>query len=272
MTPTGYPGQESHRDQVNLVMGPDGRRQTADPGAGDLLARSAAHIQSNPLDKIEAAEQLARVPVAGFLVAAAGEGLVHQVIAKHGRAGGAPLGQRTPEASLRRPALVLRETVIPRWNIRLAVAAQASQIEVKTGPLCQIQEFAEPIERLRVRPVGPIHELAELEMDADNVGPEPFHVAKIAGNRRPVRVPEILDQSSRVPVIEAPGREWLARSSQYKPFAILGHADTIQRSGLQPNQHAHKNQRQRHQTTTSTAGWDDHSFRARPDRRSCDVA
>src|SRR5690349_11812384 len=107
MAPARNPRQQPDGDQVDFVVFANRSRQPLDPGAGDLLPWPAAHVERDPLDEIETANRLTRIPVAGLLVAATGEGLIHEVVAENGRAPGAAFRNRAPEMGLSRPAVLL---------------------------------------------------------------------------------------------------------------------------------------------------------------------
>src|SRR5207248_5520097 len=92
----------------------------------------------------------------------------------------------------------------------------------------QVEQPVKLSERLRVGPVGAVHELAELEVNADHIGPESFHVPKIALDESPVGYPEIFDETSGVAVVEAPGRQRLARGSADEALTIPGHDDALE--------------------------------------------
>src|SRR5581483_9392095 len=97
------------------------------------------------LDVIEVGE-FAGVPLTGLPVATTGKGLVHEVVAENGGALGASPRNGAPEAGLRRPAVLLRQAVVPLGHVGVAVAAKAGQIEIEVSLLSQFEELAESFE------------------------------------------------------------------------------------------------------------------------------
>jgi hypothetical protein len=139
-----------------------------------------------------------------------------------------------PELRLRCPAIGLAQVVVPRGYIFLVVAAEAGEIDVKPVRLRKFQELAQFRQRLLIRLVGRGHELAELDMNANDVGAERLHLGEVALDRVPIGVPIILDQSpfGIVIVIEAPGGELLAGFLEHETLCIFGDANAFQRRRL----------------------------------------
>src|SRR5436189_1754183 len=79
-------------------------------------------IERNELNKVLAGERRAK-PIAVFPTTARHDWLVHQVVAKDGRARLTLAGDQLPEAGLRVPAIFLRQLVVPARHILLVVAA-----------------------------------------------------------------------------------------------------------------------------------------------------
>jgi hypothetical protein len=86
---------------------------------------------------------------------------------------------------------------------------------VESGLLGQVNEPAESCERLGVGSVGAVQELAEREVDPDDVGPEGLPVPEVAGDRGPVGFPEVLDQPAGVSSQSKPSQS-LARFMTWK--------------------------------------------------------
>jgi hypothetical protein len=107
------------------------------------------------------------------------------------------------------------------------VAAQARQVEVQPQPLGQSHQLAELVERLAVRLVRGVHELAELQVDPDHVGPQLLHLAEVRLHGGPLVVPIILDQPAPVVVVvvEAPRHEGPTGRVEDEPLLVLGDGD-----------------------------------------------
>jgi hypothetical protein len=89
------------------------------------------------------------------------------------------------------------------------VAAQARQVEVQPQPLGQGQQLAEAVQRLGVGLVRAVHELAELQVDPDHVGPQLLHLTEVSLHRGPFVFPIVFDEPPFVVVVvvEAPRHE-----------------------------------------------------------------
>jgi hypothetical protein len=74
------------------------------PLLGDVIARAVALVEAEPLQELVSA-QFPGLPA--VLPRAGDDRLVRQVISEDGRAGGAGVGDRFPEAGLCRPALLV---------------------------------------------------------------------------------------------------------------------------------------------------------------------
>ncbi len=186
----------------------NGRGQVLNPLASDGRSLPPLLIQRDELDKVLARESRSQ-PVAVLALAPRHDGFVHQVVAEDGGTLRASGCDSFPEASLHIPALLLRELVVPFGNIFLVVAAQAGQIEVQPLALGQLQQFCQAVERLRIGLVRPLQKLAQLQVNANDIGAELLHLGEILLDFGPFRVPVIFEKPPLliVIIVEAPGQE-----------------------------------------------------------------
>ena len=107
------------------------------------------------------------------------------------------------------------------------VAAQARQVEVQAFLLGEPQQLVEPGQRLLVGLVRAVHELAELQVDANGVGSQLLHLAEVRLEGRPLLVPIVLDEPPLVivVVVEAPQHEGATGRVEDESLLVLGDGD-----------------------------------------------
>jgi hypothetical protein len=71
--------------------------------------------------------------------------------------------------------------------------------------------------------LGTLHELAELQMDSDDIGPQLLHLSKGRFNGGPILVPLIFEQFAIafMVIVESPGHKCLPRVCQNKSVTSL---------------------------------------------------
>ena len=121
------------------------------------------------------AAELTRQPVGCFLLAGQNR-LVHQVITKDGRTVGTHLGDGCPEVGLGFPAVGFAQFVVPRRDFLFVVATQPGEVEIQPGLLRQANQPLELRECLGVGLVWGVHETAQLQVDADDIGIQRLHL------------------------------------------------------------------------------------------------
>jgi len=107
------------------------------------------------------------------------------------------------------------------------IAAQPGQVEVEPKPLGKSQQLDEAVQRPGVRLLWADHELAKLQVNPDDVGPQLLHLAEVSLDSGPLVLPIVFDQPTLgvMIVVETPGSEWLARSVENKGRVVLTYLD-----------------------------------------------
>ncbi len=214
---------------MTAILLADRRDEPVHPGLRDLLLRASRQIEREALDE-ELAAQLAREPL-GLLLAAGQDRLIHQVVTEDRGAAGTATGDRLPETGLHLPAVLLRQSIVPGGDVLLVVARQPGQIEVQVHAFRQLHNLSESGQRGFVRLIRLLHELAELKVEADDVGAEILHLPEILLDLRPLRCPVVLQQPALlvVVVVEAP-RDKRAAIVQNETAFVIGDSNEFHRS------------------------------------------
>src|SRR5439155_21716125 len=112
-----------------------------------------------------------------------------------------------------------------------AITRQPGEIEIKILALRQTQQSIELRERAGACLRWRSHELGELEMHANDICAQRFHLAEIAIDARPVDLPIVFDQAAgRISVVvESPWHEALLRAGVNKSALIWRDGDTTHR-------------------------------------------
>src|SRR6266567_3131469 len=170
--PDPRPWQQTNRDQRRAVVLTDRIGHAPNPLPRDLLAFATSRVQRDELQEVVATETTPRTPLARRPRSSGREGLIDQILAEHRRTGRALSRDRCPKIRLRRPAPRLVHRVIPLGHIRRPVTREARHVEIQPRCLRQLQHAPELTERGAIRLGRPLHELAELEVDSNDIRAE----------------------------------------------------------------------------------------------------
>ena len=240
------PRHQSHADQVAAIVPPNGRRELMAPLPGNGRPRTVLLVQRNALHEVTGLGPQKRraQPIARLARAAGHDGLVHEVVTEHGRALGATSGHGLPETGLRRPAVVFRKPIVPGGHVPFSVAAQARNIQVEMDLLGQFDQPAQPREACFARRFRRVEEPADLEVDADDICPQPFHRTEISLDLGPLRLPVVFQQSALgiVIVVQSPRHERPPRGLVDEARPIFRDADRFHLGGRGDTTEDEKNQ------------------------------
>ena len=103
------------------------------------------------------------------------------------------------------------------------VTTESRDVEVDADILGQVEQARQSFNGFLIDLAGSTHVGVRLEMNANDIRAERFHLAEVFRDRFPVRVPEFFHEAAGgvVRVVEPPRNERFARVSQDETRAVI---------------------------------------------------
>lgn len=110
--------------------------------------------------------------------------------------------------------------VVPTRDIRFTVTAEAGRVQVQTVPLRRFDQAIQLRERRSIGLRRQFHELAELQMDANDVVSESLDVLEVRAYGLPFPDPVVFDLPPVVAVVDTPRMKRRSRPIQPEPTSV----------------------------------------------------